>query len=220
MNTFRVLVLLGAFSLAGLGSLSAQTYDISSGGTPTITGARGGSVVGNSSTTTDLAVTINFGEVSPINTNSIVKVIVPIAVRSLSPYKVTATVSGPINGNAQAIQRTDIGFGANNMRTMGFLSRNCTNSDHIFASPFNLDPSTNVTILPSGRVSYPGDLNDLTTSPTILSGPALSFLTAGRFTFNGYVFDAIIVITPQFYAAGNASATVTFTISAGPNVPC
>jgi hypothetical protein len=34
------------------------------------------------------------------------------------------------------------------------------------------------------------------------------------------VFDARFAITPQFFAAGASSATLTFTISAGPNVSC
>jgi hypothetical protein len=37
---------------------------------------------------------------------------------------------------------------------------------------------------------------------------------------NGWVFDAIFTIRPQFYATGSFNATLTFTISAGPNVRC
>src|SRR5829696_9314776 len=82
---------------------SAQALDISSGGQPTITGAVNGSVTGNASVTSDLVVTINFGEVSPLNTNSIVKVIVPIAIRSNQPYQVSVSMSGLTNANAEAL---------------------------------------------------------------------------------------------------------------------
>src|SRR2546430_17530144 len=82
----------------------AQTFDISSGGQPTITGASGGSVTGSSSLLNDLTVTINFGEISPANTNSIVYVVVPIGIRSTLPYQVTVTRTGPSNANAQALQ--------------------------------------------------------------------------------------------------------------------
>lgn len=205
--------------MATLGTY-AQTFDISSGGTPTITGALNGSVSGNSSTTTDLTVTINFGEVSPTNTNSIVKVVVPIAIRSLAPYRVTAAISGGQNANAQAIQRSDIGFSVANIRRTGFLSRACSDSDHIFYSPFTVDPSTAVTYSASGRAAYPGDLSDLGASTTILSGPTLSWLTASPLTYNAHIFDATFAITPQFYAPGTTTAIVTFTISSGPNVPC
>lgn len=219
MKIIRVFCIVFCMALT-VGISRAQTFDISSGGLPTITGAVGGSVSGSSSTTTDLVVTINFGEVSASNTSNEVKVVVPIAVRSLAAYKVTATVTGGTNANAQAVQRSDIGFGANNIRSMGILSRNCDNSDHIFYSPFTTDPSVSDTISASGRVAYPGSLNNIGASTTILSGPQLSLLTAGRFTINGYIFDAIFSITPQYYAAGTTTATITFTISAGPNVPC
>jgi len=209
-----------ALLIVFVGSASAQTFDISSGGTPTITGALSGSVSGNSSTTTDLNVTINFGEVGPANTNAIVKVVVPIAIRSLSPYKVTATVTGGTNVNLQALQRSDVGFGVNNMRGTGFLSRNCNNSDHIFYSPFTADPATHITYTAAGRADYPGNLGDIGTSTTILSGPTLSFLFGGRFSSNAHIFDAIFTVMPQFYASGTTTASVTFTISAGPSVPC
>ncbi|HEY0100209.1 MAG TPA: hypothetical protein VGB76_14765, partial [Pyrinomonadaceae bacterium] len=56
--------------LCAVGSTaSAQTYDLGGGGLPTITGALNGSVSGTSSTTQDLVVTVNFGEVSPLNAN-------------------------------------------------------------------------------------------------------------------------------------------------------
>src|ERR1700752_3446677 len=56
-------------------TISAQALDISSGGQPTIAGALNGSVTGSVSVLDDLIVTINFGEVSPANTNAIVKVV-------------------------------------------------------------------------------------------------------------------------------------------------
>jgi hypothetical protein len=220
-NAFSISLLFGLLLFGGLGNTFAQTFDIASGGLPTITGAVGGSVAGSSSTNSNLSVTINFGEVSPANKNNIVKVVVPIAVRSTSPYNVTAVVTGATNVNAQAIQRTDIGFGANNMHSMGgLLARTCDESPHIFAPQFDDDPASVFFIAANGRVAYPATLNNLLTSATILSGPPLSFLTAARLSNNGYTFNAIFTITPQFYAPGTANLTVTFTILSGPNVPC
>ena len=219
-STFSIPILFFLLFIGGLSTVFAQTFDISSGGLPTITGALSGSVTGSSSITTNLAVTINFGEVSPKNTNNIVKVIVPIAIRSTAAYKVTATVTGSTNANLQAIQRTDIGFGANNLQPTGNNSQVCTNSSHIFASPFNNDPSANVTIAASGRVTYPSTLNNVGTATTILSGPRLSKNNANRGAQNAYTFNAIFTLTPQFYATGTTSLTITFTISAGPTAPC
>ena len=217
---FSIPILFCVFALAYVNNTFAQALDISSGGAPTITGASGGSVTGSSNVLNDLIVTVNFGEISPSNTNSIVKVIVPIAVRSNQQYKVQATVTGATNANAQALQRTDIGFGVNNFRAMGSNSRVCLLSPHIFYSPFNNDPASNVTINAAGRATYPSTLNNAVSAATILSGPRLSNGGGSRATNDGYIFDAIFAITPQFYAAGTTSATITFTISAGPIAPC
>src|SRR6185436_4311065 len=155
-------------------SASAQALDISSGGLPTITGTVGGSVTGSSDVTNDLVVTVNFGEVSPLNTNSIVKVIVPVALRSNQPYQVAVSVSGLNNGNVQALQASDIGFGLQNIRKLGGAGQDCNQSIHIIRSPFSNDPALNATIGSNGRVTYPSSLANLSGSTLILSGPILS----------------------------------------------
>jgi hypothetical protein len=214
-GTFCIPILFGLLLIGGLGDAVAQTFDISSGGTPTITGALGGSATGSSSVTTNLAVTINFGEVSPANTNSIVKVTVPIAIRSSAGYRVRVTATSSTGASTQAVQRTDIGFGVRNIRSMGARAQVCTTGVHTIASPFNNDPETSVTINAAGRATYPSTLNNVGTDTLILSGPRLSAnLSPVRQTNNGYIFDAIFAITPQFFASGATTATLTFTISA------
>lgn len=215
--SFLMLVILLAVAPATF----AQALDISSGGQPTITGALNGSVTGSASVTTDLVVTINFGEVSPLNTNAIVKVVVPIAIRSNQPYQVSVTRSGLTNANAEAIQAADVGFGLQDMRQLGGAGQVCNQSTHIIRSPFDNDPATSLTIGSNGRVSYSSSLANLSSSTVILSGPELSKNNSSkRQQSDGYVFDAIFTLTPQFFAAGVSSATLIFTISPGPNVPC
>jgi hypothetical protein len=200
---------------------SAQALDISSGGQPTITGAVNGSVTGNASVTSNLVVTINFGEVSPLNTNSIVKVIVPIAIRSNQPYQVAVSTTGLTNANAQALQASDVGLGLQNIRVLGGAGKICTQSTHIIRSPFDNDPAITATVGASGRVSYTSSLGNLSGSTVILSGPELSKNnSSNRQQSDGYVFDAIFAVTPQFFATGVSSATLIFSISAGPNAPC
>jgi len=207
--------------LAFAQTISAQALDISSGGQPTITGAIGGSVTGSADVRNDLVVTINFGEVSPLNTNSIVKVVVPVALRSNQPYQVAVSMSGLNNANAQAVQASDVGFGLQNIRVLGGAGKICTQSAHTIRSPFDNDPSLSATVGASGRVSYTSSLGSLSGSTVILSGPQLSKNNSAiRQQSDGYVFDAIFTLTPQFFAAGVSSATLIFTISAGPNVPC
>ncbi|HEX8140582.1 MAG TPA: hypothetical protein VF544_23650 [Pyrinomonadaceae bacterium] len=199
---------------------SAQVFDIGSGGPPTITGAQGGSVSGSTSTLQDLVVTVDFGELSPINTNSLVKVVVPVAIRSTAPYQVRVSVAGSFDANLQAIQQSDIGFGVQNMRQMGSKAQDCTVA-HLFRSPFNNDPSTGVTLDANGRAAYTSSLRNLGAATVVLSGPRL---TRGSVTKheadNGYIFDAIFTIKPQYYVTGSFSATITFNISAGPTVGC
>jgi hypothetical protein len=200
---------------------SAQALDISSGGLPTITGSVNGSVTGTANVTGDLVVTINFGEVSPLNTNSVVKVVVPIALRSNQPYQVAVSMSGLTNANSEALQASDVGFGLQNPRLLGGAGQICNQSTHIIRSPFNNDPANSATIAASGRVSYSSSFASLSGSTVILSGPELSKNNSPkRQQSDGWVFDAVFALTPQFFVSGVSSATLIFTISPGPNVPC
>jgi len=217
--TYSLLSALFLFALAG--TISAQALDISSGGLPTITGAVNGSVTGDVSVQGDLAVTVNFGEVSPLNTSSIVKVVVPIALRSNQPYQVAVSISGLTNANVQALQRSDVGFGLQNIQLLGGAGKVCTQSTHVIQSPFNNDPALSATVGSNGRMTYSSSLANLSGSTVILTGPQLSKNNSSkRQTSDGYVFDAIFAVTPQFFAAGVSSATLIFTISPGPNLPC
>ena len=216
--TYSLLTLL---ILAGAHSSFAQALDISSGGLPTITGAVNGSVTGSANVQNDLVVTINFGEVSPANTNAIVKVVVPIALRSNQPYQIAVSMSGLSNPDAQALQAADIGFGLQNPRLLGGSAQTCSQSTHIIRSPFNNDPANTATVGANGRVSYQSSLNNLSGSTIILSGPELSKNNSSkRQQSDGWVFDAVFTLTPQFFAPGVSSTTLIFSISPGPNVPC
>lgn len=202
-------------------TVSAQALDISSGGQPTITGAVNGTVTGSASVLNDLVVTVNFGEVSPLNPNAIVKVIVPIALRSNQPYQVSVSVSGVTNANPEALQLSDIGFGLQNLRLLGGAGQTCNQSTHLIRSPFNNDPALTAGVGSSGRVFYPSSLGSLSGSTVILSGPELSKNNSSkRQQSDGWVFDAIFTVTPQFFVSGASSATLIFSISPGPNVPC
>lgn len=200
---------------------TAQYFDISSGGGPTITGGLSASVTGSSSVLNNLVVTVNFGEVGPVNTNSFVKLTIPIAIRSSAPYEVDVSITGNASPDPQGIQATDVGFGITNMRAMGTQSQVCTNSNHLIRSPYSNDPAVTRTIAANGRAAYPSTLANILSADVILSGPRLT--KAGnttRETDDGYIFNAIFVLTPQFFATGLPNAILTFTISAGPNVAC
>ncbi|HJP93302.1 MAG TPA: hypothetical protein VJ875_15190 [Pyrinomonadaceae bacterium] len=221
LRHFTYLFLTALIFLAVARTTSAQALDISSGGQPTITGAVNGSVTGSASVQNDLVVTINFGEVSPLNTNAVVKVVVPIALRSNQPYQVVVSMSGLTNANAQALQASDVGFGLQNIRQLGGAGKICTQSTHVIQPPFDNDPATTAIVGSNGRVSYASSLGNLSGSTVILSGPELSKNnSAKRQLTDGYIFDAVFALTPQFFDAGVSSATLIFNISPGPNVPC
>jgi hypothetical protein len=118
------------------------------------------------------------------------------------------------------VQASDIGFGARNMRQMGNKAQDCT-APHLFSSPFGNDPSTNVTLDANGRAAYTSSLQNVSGSTTILTGPRLTKISITKHeSDNGYIFDAIFTIKPQYYVSGTFSATITFNISSGPNVSC
>lgn len=221
MKSFLLKAALSLFvALIAAGECSAQLYDISSGGLPTLTGSQGGSIVGSSSTTTDLSVTINWGEVSPSNTSGIITANVPIAIRSMASYQISVSVAGGTNVNPQALQRSDVGFGlARTFTRMGNLSRTCSSAD-TFNPAITANPATGITTNAAGRTTYVSSLATITNPTVILSGPTLSLTTAGRRTDNGWIINVIFVMTPQFYAEGTTSTTVTFSIGIGPTLVC
>ena len=107
--TYSVLTMMMCLTVAQ--TISAQALDISSGGQPTITGGVNGSVTGSASVLNDLVVTVNFGEVSPLNPNAAVKVVVLIALRSNQPYQVSVSLSGFTNNASEGLQPSDVGLG-------------------------------------------------------------------------------------------------------------
>jgi hypothetical protein len=198
-----------------------QGYDISTGGQPTITGGLNATVTGTSDATQNLAVTINFGEVTPANSNRIVEVTVPIAIRSLQPYQVTATAVTAFDSDGRTVQATDIGFGVSNLRPLGIKAQQCTRSTHNFTALFNNNPSSSVFLNSSGRAAYSSTIANIGSSTLLLSGPKLTQGTGFTRTLeDGWAFNAVFAITPQFYAAGSYSLTLTFAIAPGPNAQC
>jgi hypothetical protein len=226
MKKLRVLIisclLIGFFCAAASRSFAQQQgYDISSGGQPTITGGLNGTVTGSGDPTQNLAVTINFGEVTPANSNQIVKITVPIAVRSLHPYQVTATATTSFSTNTGAVQATDIGFGVVNMRPLGFKAQQCSRSTHLITTLFNNDPALIMTINSAGRAAYNSTISNVGNSTLLMTGPKLTQGTGfSRTTEDGWVFNAVFTISPQFYESGNFSLTLSFSIAAGPSVQC
>lgn len=193
-----------------------------SAGLPTITGSVGGSVTGSSTLLSNLVVTVNFGELSPANSNTIVRVVIPIAMRSDNPYQMRVTRAGIVGGGPNSVQFSDIGFGIQNLRPFGNTPTTCGAANSIIASTFNNDPSLSVTINgATGRAQYPSSLANIGASTLVINGPQLSNNFGGSVQNDGWAFDAILAVKPQYYTPGVfSSITLTFTISSGPAFPC
>src|SRR5882724_1221286 len=97
-----------------------NTVQLTSGGSPTVTGTKAGTAASTQSAQdTAFSATINLGDVSPSNTNALVKVVMPLQIRSNASYTVSVQRGGLIAagaGGGQDITAGDIGFGVQNVR--------------------------------------------------------------------------------------------------------
>jgi hypothetical protein len=221
-----IIILICAMFLYGVDLTHAdpKKHDIGSAGQPSITGSVGGFVNGNPGLLSDLVVTVNFGELTPINPSGIIRVVVPVAIRSTDQYQVTVSVTGTFDSNPNAVQPSDIGFGIQNFRSLGARATACS-ANSLINSLFDNDPSAAVSADPvTGRARYPATLADIGSSALLINGPVLSiFRGVGnwrRETDNGRAFDAILAIKPQWFEPGAFSLTLTFRMANGPNFPC
>lgn len=229
MRILRLLVIIAmSFALVAApvwrAGAEPSKHDLSSAGLPYITGNLGGSVVGSQSVLSDLYVVVDFGEVSPANTSQIIKVIVPVAIRSTTQYQVTLSVTGTYGASANAVKASDIGIGIQNFRALGPRATSC--SAYSTINPvFANDPAASVTINPStGRAQFPASLASIGTSTVLISGPVLSiFQGVGnwrRDPDNGRAFDLVLAIKPQWFEPGSFSITLRLSMSEGPLSPC
>jgi hypothetical protein len=221
LRTLAFLVLTCCLVLSSLRPVLAAQYDMGSAGLPTMSGSVGGSVTGSGTLLAALSVTVNFGELSPANPNQIVTVVIPIAMRSDSAYQMRVTLTGSFLADPESIQFSDIGFGIQNLRPFGNRATGC-GVNSIIANPFNNNPASSYTINgATGRAQYPSSLANLGAFTQLINGPQLSevFGQAGR--NDGWAFDAILAVKPQYYTPGVSNIiTLTFTISSGPLFPC
>jgi hypothetical protein len=224
MNRLRILAVLaltGCLVFSSVHPVLAARYDLGSAGLPTMSGNVGGSVTGSGTLNANLVVTVNFGEVSPSNANGLVTVMIPIAMRTDSAYKMVVTRTGAVLADPESVQFSDIGFGIQNLRPYGNTPTAC-GGNSIIANPFDNNPSASVTINgATGRAQYPSSLANIGVSTQIINGPKLSNNFNASGMNDGWAFDAILAIKPQYYTPGVFSGiTLTFVISSGTAFAC
>jgi hypothetical protein len=186
--------------------------ELRSGGAVTLTGASGGSVGTDGVADSPLAVVVNLGELGPANTNSFVKLSVPLKMRSNVAYQLdmTGSVTGA-GATAYSLKASDVGFG---LVTSARASSLHTGTD---TSAADSDPTTGGATDVNGRWAFSGagaNLGAYSTAAEVLSGPRIN-KAVPRSDNTGLTLPAIFAIKPQFYdPAALVTINADFTISA------
>lgn len=193
---------------------SAQIVRVTSAGNATLAGNVGGAVTQQTPNNNALATIVNLGEVGPANPNNYVCFTQPLALRADVPASLRMAVTIESFGVApSAVKKTDVGLGLINLTDGGALASIATTSiTPAFAADPCLAPK-NV----DGVPTYSATLNSLPTAApgaTVLqSTGAMSVLANSNINPNRVLVSLRMAVAPQFYAAGNFSATVTVTIT-------
>jgi len=193
----------------------AATLSLTSGGAPPVTGTRAGtaastdSAVGNT-----ITATLNFGDVSLLNINSQVKIVVPIRISTTANYSVR--VQATIIAGGSGVQATDIGFGVGNFRAQvpGSVRLTANAVSGITTSgAFGTDPSLAANDS-DGQPQFLATLNNISTAGAtqIFSGPATALFGLVGFNATSVLADLTFIIVPQFFTP-TASFSVTLTIT-------
>jgi hypothetical protein len=194
-------------------SAAVSNYvELNSGGAVTLSGNSGGSVVTDGTMDSPLAVVVNMGELGPANSNSFVKLSVPLKLRSNVSYqlKMSSSVAGA-GATAFSLKATDVGFGMDpSARPANLASGSDTND-----TPG--DPTVGGSTDANGRWVFDGSnstLDAFSSAAEVLSGPRVN-KTVPKANSSGLVVPAIFAIKPQFYdPAASIAISANFTISA------
>ena len=186
--------------------------ELTSGGAVTLTGNSGGSVITDGTANSPLAVVVNLGELGPSNTNSFVKLSVPVRLRSNVAYQLNmvSSVAGA-GATAFSLKDTDVGFGlttaARPANLAAGVDTNATPGDPTVAGSTDVD----------GRWVFTGansTLGAYAVSGAVLSGPRINKAVSANSATN-LTFPAIFAIKPQFYDPAPAiTITAQFTVVA------
>src|SRR5688572_23160463 len=170
--------------------------ELTSGGAVTLTGNLGGSVITDGTANSPLAVVVNLGELGPANSNSFVKLSVPVRLRSNVAYQlnVVSSVAGA-GATAFSLKDTDVGFGLTPAARPASLAAGVDTN----ATPG--DPTVGGSTDVDGRWVFAGansTLGAYAVSGQVLTGPRVNQAVAPNSATN-LTFPAIFAIKPQFF---------------------
>jgi hypothetical protein len=186
--------------------------ELTSGGAVTLTGNSGGSVITDGTANSPLAVVVNLGELGPSNTNSFVKLSVPVRLRSNVAYQLNmvGTVAGA-GATAFSLKDTDVGFGLTPAARAASLAPGVDTN----ATPG--DPTVGGSTDVDGRWVFAGPNSTFgayAAAAEVLSGPRINKAVAANSSTNLTV-PAIFAIKPQFFDPAPAiTITAQFTVVA------
>jgi hypothetical protein len=186
--------------------------ELNSGGAVTLTGNSGGSVITDGTASTPLAVVVDLGELGPANTNSFVKLSVPLRLRSNVAYQLNmvSSVAGA-GATAFSLKDTDVGFGL----TPAARPANLAPGADTNATPG--DPTVGGSTDVNGRWVFAGansTLGAYAVSGAVLNGPRVNKAVAGN-SNTSLTLPAIFAVKPQFFDPAPAiTITAQFTVVA------
>ena len=186
--------------------------ELTSGGAVTLTGNSGGSIITDGTANSPLAVVVNLGELGPSNTNSFVKLSVPVRLRSNVAYQLNmvSSVAGA-GATSFSLKDTDVGFGL----TPAARPANLAAGVDTNATPG--DPTVGGSTDANGRWVFAGansTLGAYAVSGSVLSGPRINKAVSANSATN-LTFPAIFAIKPQFFDPAPAiTITAQFTVVA------
>src|SRR3569832_32311 len=152
--------------------------ELTSGGSVTLTGNSGGSIITDDTTNSPLAVVVDLGELGPSNTNSFVNLRVPLRLRSNVAYQLNmvSSVAGA-GATSFSLKDTDVGFGL----TPAARPANLAAGVDTNATPG--DPTVGGSTDVNGRWVFAGansTLGAYAVSGAVLSGPRINKTVAAN----------------------------------------
>jgi hypothetical protein len=151
--------------------------------------------------------TLSFGELSPINTNPVVRIARRCtATTSSGVTEIRLSVPTRTFADPDMLQYSDVGVGIQN------VVRNGGGCYGIIVAAFNNDPSTSYTINAAGRATYTRDLADIVNP----SGVMVLKLRANSVV----AFDVVFACVPSYYTPGSSSFVVTVGLYSSSGNPC
>ncbi len=186
--------------------------ELSSGGAVTLTGNSGGSIITDGTANSPLAVVVNLGELGPSNTNSFVKLSVPLRLRSNVAYQLNmvSSVAGA-GATSFSLKDTDVGFGLTPSARPASLATGVDTN----ATPG--DPTVGGSTDANGRWVFSGansTLGAYAVSGEVLTGPRINKTVAAN-SATSLTVPSIFAIKPQFFDPAPAiTITAQFTVVA------